>query len=108
MKTGYKKVIRYFQITKKGFKYFNSVFSSSVWNDKPLFRTNIWNIADIKVSNNDTVKIKFSDVKLLIEMHFTVNEEENENILELGWSDSEVGISTIKILIFLKKYYSKF
>jgi hypothetical protein len=118
-KNGYKRVIRYFQITKKEFKYYNSIFSSSVWNDRPLYRINLENITNISISNDEMYKIKFNDIKFVFNL--TVNninhaKLETENkilmnleqikedlILEFGCEDPEIGISLIKIIMILNK-----
>lgn len=120
-KNGYKKVIRYFQVTKTEFKYYNSIFSSSVWNDKPLFRTPIIKIENISISNDDMIKMKFNDVKFafhLIIKNLVLNidlrrrdkdvnviKSNNEDViyLEFGWEDPEIGIALIKVLMLLKR-----
>ena len=102
-KNGYKKVVRYFQVTKSEFKYYNSIFSSSVWNDKPLFRINIKNVDKITISDDDIVKMKFNDVKFLFKMQIKEQEEENFTILEFGCEDPQIGISLIKIFMLMKK-----
>lgn len=109
-KSGYKKVIRYFQVTKTEFKYYNSVFSSSVWNDKPLFRVKLSNVETINISNDDMLKIKFQDVKFAFQLFLNVNSDEvnNDNkVLEFGCEDPDIGISCIKVLMLIKQIMNK-
>ncbi len=99
-RSGYKKVLRYFQITKHEFKYFNSIFSSSVWHDKPLYRVKIENIKNVKISNDDMVRFKFEDVNFVIDIV-----DANDKFLQFGWEDSEEGLSVIRIILLLKQFY---
>jgi hypothetical protein len=102
-KYGLKKVIRYLQLTKTEFKYYNSVFSSSVWNDKPLFRTSIHNIDRITVGSNDVTQLMFEDIKFSFKIYF----KELDGVitfLEFGCEDVELGVAFIKVLLLLKNY----
>lgn len=88
LKTGFKSVERYFQVTTNEFKYFNSVFSSSVWNNKPLFSISLKNIVSISfssknesiiskdINSNKLLKVVF-DMEVLIDESFI-----EENLLE--------------------------
>lgn len=88
LKTGFKSVERYFQVTTNEFKYFNSVFSSSVWNNKPLFSISLRNIVSISfssknesyiskdINSNKLLKVVF-DMEVLIDESFI-----EENLLE--------------------------
>ena len=68
-KYGYKLVLRYFQITKDEFKYFNSIFSSSVWYNKPLFVIPIKNIHKIDFSkDSQNIILKNSNIKIVIDI----------------------------------------
>jgi hypothetical protein len=110
-KKGYKKVIRYFQVTKREFKYFHSIFSSTVWNDKPLFRIKLSDIEKITVSDDDRVKIKFNDVKFVFKIHikkenFKLEDNYRNQFLEFGCEDPEAGVTAIKIILLIKKIIS--
>lgn len=130
-KNGYKLVMRYFQITRSEFRYFNSIFSSSVWNDKPLFVIPIKNIRDIKISNeSDKIlsKVKRNlkiilDIEIVIDenikddqfqdvYHLRKNDLEdnktniiNEKLVKITFTteDEEKGLSLMKILILVKE-----
>ncbi len=49
---------KYCQITKKEFKYFSSIYSSTVWQDRPLLRLPIIDIEKARLKYNQHHKIK--------------------------------------------------
>ena len=49
---------RYFQITKNSFKYFSNVYSSQVYNNKPLLQFDIRQISNIEILNIDSLESK--------------------------------------------------
>eukprot|EP00340_Litonotus_pictus_P005306 CAMPEP_0170527074 /NCGR_PEP_ID=MMETSP0209-20121228/12513_1 /TAXON_ID=665100 ORGANISM="Litonotus pictus, Strain P1" /NCGR_SAMPLE_ID=MMETSP0209 /ASSEMBLY_ACC=CAM_ASM_000301 /LENGTH=180 /DNA_ID=CAMNT_0010817329 /DNA_START=226 /DNA_END=764 /DNA_ORIENTATION=- len=83
-KNSFKYVTRYFQITKYDLKYFNSVFSSSVWNDKPLMKLPIKNIKEIRVSPNSEYILSKARSKMvvIIEVEVLIDEEFSQDMLD--------------------------
>ena len=110
-KNGYKKVIRYFQITKTELKYYNSIFSSSVYNDKPLFRTLISNIDKIIISTDNMLKFKFNDIKFAFQLFLkkvinsSTNSYWNDDVCEFGCEDPQLGVSFIKVIMLIQNSF---
>jgi hypothetical protein len=67
-----KLIERYCQVTKQYFKYFKSIYSSTVYLDKPLMRLPIANIDKILVSRSTKLKTNFTTlIHTQIYMKFT-------------------------------------
>lgn len=64
-KSAFKCVTRYFQLSLLELRYFNSLYSSSVWNNKPLHRIPLKNICDIRVSPESEMIVSKSHKKNL-------------------------------------------
>jgi hypothetical protein len=54
----YRYAQKYCQITKKEFKYFSSIYSSTVWQDRPLLRIPIIDIENARLKYNQHHRIK--------------------------------------------------
>ncbi len=125
-KNEHKVSLKYCQITKRYFKYFKSIYSSSVWMDKPLMRLPIKNIGKLVIGSNSIQKlkntnhinyllqifIKFTDdfpFNNLYELKYIRTDEnkEPECILEFGLEDEETAMSIVQILSFLRNLISK-
>ena len=99
-----KLIMRYFQITKLYFRYFNNVQSLLLPNNKPLDFFEIKKIKSIviivilllKNKNKNEQKIKFA---------FVVNLIENINFFIFATNDRELGMNVINILNLIKKYF---
>ena len=98
-------VLRYFQITKKNFKYFNNIHSVLMSNETPLEEFDIKYIRDIEIidiklliKNKTETKIKFA---------FVINMVENINFYIFATDDIDAGMNVINILNLLKKFYDK-
>ena len=73
-KTGIKCVGRYFQITKSELKYFQSIYSQSVINDRPLFRLPLIDIQKITLLDDDNIRMKLHKIKLIFQISYDLNE----------------------------------
>jgi hypothetical protein len=60
--------LKYCQITKTYFKYFKSIYSSSVWMDRPLMRLPLANIDKIIIGNCGVDKLKQMNIKIIIQI----------------------------------------
>lgn len=112
---------RYCQLTRDHFKYFNSMYSSTVWLDKPLMRLPLENICKLHIGRNSDRKLKDNfNIEMILHVHFKFNElfhynpnyevvtytnrkGEVINILEFGIKEEEDLLNLIKIISFLKK-----
>ena len=100
-KTGYKIVSRYFQITKNGFKYYNSMYSSQVYNNKPLVQFDIRHISNIEISSDNILKFKYEKIKFA----FTIYLDNNKDFFEFGTDNPEYGSNIIKALTLIINYH---
>jgi hypothetical protein len=93
---------RYFQITKNSFKYFSNVYSSQVYNNKPLLQFDIRQISNIEILNIDSLELneKYSDY-----FCFIIKLINNDDIFAFATTNKENGENIIKILNLLRKYY---
>lgn len=73
-KDDYKVYLKYCQITKKCFKYFKSIYSSTVYLDKPLMRVPISNIEKVVIGNNKIQKLKNFNIKVIIQVYIRFDE----------------------------------
>lgn len=81
----YKTQIRYCQITQKEIKYFSSIYSSSVWNDKPLLRIPIKNVINITIANEEITKLKYSGINLVFRLFLKFDESKFFIFLKLNF-----------------------
>ena len=96
-----KLVLRYFQITKLYFRYYNSVQSLVLPNIKPLEFFEIKKIKNIEIIDINLLKDK-NEFK--IKFSFVINLEENINFFIFATNDREIGMNIINILNLIKKY----
>jgi len=75
-KNGIKCVSRYFQITKTELKYFQSIYSQSVINDRPLFRIPLTDIKKVTLLDNDNIRMKLHKIKLIFQISYELNESD--------------------------------
>ena len=87
---------RYVSITKYEVKYFKSMYSSSVWSDRPLSIINIRDIKEIKIIKNKKNSFYILNINLL-----------NEGIYRFGTKDSIVAENIYKILSYLVRIKDK-
>jgi hypothetical protein len=74
-KNDFKISLRYCQITKFYFKYYKSLYSSTVWLDKPLIRLPIFNIEKLIIGKNTIQNLKQSyNIKVIIQIHIRFDE----------------------------------
>ena len=99
-----KLVLRYFQITKRYFRYYNNIHSLVAPNVKPLEVFEIKNIRNIEIidinllKNKNEYKIKFA---------FIINMIENINFYIFATDDKDLGMNVINILNLIKKFYDE-
>ena len=98
-------ILRYYQITKKNFRYYNSIHSLLLTNEKPLEEFNIKYIRDIEIIDIKLLIKKKNEQK--IKFAFVINMIENINFYIFATTDEEIGKNIIKILNLIKKYYDK-
>ena len=96
-----KLVLRYFQITKLYFRYYNSVQSLVLPNIKPLEFFEIKKIKNVEIIDINLLKDK-NEYK--IKFSFVINLEENINFFIFATNDREIGMNIINILNLIKKY----
>ena len=96
-----KLVLRYFQITKIYFRYYNSIQSLVLPNIKPLEFFEIKKIKNIEIIDINLLKER-NDYK--IKFSFVINLEENINFFIFATNDIEIGMNIINILNLIKKY----
>ena len=96
-----KLIMRYFQITKLYFKYFNSVQSLLLPNNKPLDFFEIKNIKNIEIIDINLLKNKNKNDQK-IKFAFVVNLIENINFFIFATNDRELGMNVINILNLIK------
>ena len=99
-----KLIMRYFQITKLYFKYFNSVQSLLLPNNKPLDFFEIKKIKNIEIIDINLLKNKNKN-EYKIKFAFVVNLIENINFFIFATNDKEFGFNIINILNLIKKYF---
>ena len=99
-----KLIMRYFQITKLYFKYFNSVQSLLLPNNKPLDFFEIKKIKNIEIIDINLLKNKNKNEQK-IKFAFVVNLIENINFFIFATNDRELGMNVINILNLIKKYF---
>jgi hypothetical protein len=68
-----KLIERYCQVSKKYFKYFKSIYSSTVYLDKPLLRLPIANIDKIMISKSNK-DAKFKNVEVFVQIYVKFTE----------------------------------
>ena len=134
IKGEYKPARKYCQITKEFFKYYNSIYSSTVWKDKPLLRLPLNNIEKMVLCQNlKTKKKNLSNINVIVQIFLIFNESKfclyfilkdfeydtkyeitkqiNENsvdyLIELGLESQEEALSLIKIIYFVRKVINK-
>jgi hypothetical protein len=71
--------MKYCQITKNSFKYFSSIYSSSVWLDKPLMRLPIQNIERISFGLNGNItknqkNTNANNVRFILQIFISFND----------------------------------
>jgi len=113
-----KLVPRYCQATKKEFKYFKSMYSSTVWQDKPLFRVPFEDLEHVIIVKDESVKHKNPDIKFIFQISVKLDSEifkyskehkidlefvKNtcQNVLEFATDNIETGFAFFKILHFM-------
>jgi len=70
VKGEYKPSSKYAQITKGYFKYFNSIYSSSVWKDRPLMKLPLNNVEKIVICENLKNKKKnFGNINTVVQFY---------------------------------------
>jgi hypothetical protein len=125
-KNEYKESKKYVQINKGHFRYFKSIYSSSVWLDKPLMNLPIENIDKVIIGSNNISKLKNNcKISVLLQIYITFNEKfpfsskyellfindqnssTNHYLLEFGLEDEETARNIIRILGYLKDLINK-
>ena len=99
-----KLIMRYFQITKLYFRYFNNVQSLLLPNNKPLDFFEIKKIKNIEIIDINLLKNKNKN-EYKIKFAFVVNLIENINFFIFATNDKEFGFNIINILNLIKKYF---
>ena len=103
---GFKLIEKYFQLTKNQFKYFNSIYSSQVYNNLPLIQFDIRNIINIEVTDKDYL-LNFINLENSSNFVFTIILNNNEYFI-FSTENDEMGNNIITIINLLRKYYSFF
>ena len=96
-----KLIMRYFQITKLYFRYFNNVQSLLLPNNKPLDFFEIKKIKNIEIIDINLLKNKNKN-EYKIKFAFVVNLIENINFFIFATNDKEFGFNIINILNLIK------
>ena len=93
---------RYFQITKNSFKYFSNVYSSQVYNNKPLLQFDIRQISNIEIIDITSLELneKYSDY-----FCFVIYLTNKNDTFAFATINKEYGENIIKILNLLRNYY---
>ena len=99
-----KLIMRYFQITKLYFRYFNNVQSLLLPNNKPLDFFEIKKIKNIEIIDINLLKNKDKNDQK-IKLAFVVNLIENINFFIFAINDRELGMNVINILNLIRKYF---
>ena len=103
---GFKLIEKYFQLTKNQFKYFNSIYSSQVYNNLPLVQFDIRNIINIEITDKDYL-LNFINIENSSHFVFTIILKDNEYFI-FSTENDEIGNNIITIINLLIKYYSFF
>lgn len=98
-------IFRYFQITKKKFRFYKNVYSLLTINNKPLEEFNIKSMRNIEILDLNLLKNK-NEPK--INFAFVINLIENINFFILATNDKNFGTNIINLLNLLKKYKDEF
>ena len=98
-------IFRYFQITKKEFRFYKNVYSLLTINNKPLEEFNIKCMRNIEILDLNLLKNK-NEPK--INFAFVINLIENINFFILATNDKNFGTNIINLLNLLKKYKDEF
>ena len=98
-------IFRYFQITKKKFKFYKNIYSLLTINNKPLEEFNIKSMRNIEILDLNLLKNK-NEPK--INFAFVINLIENINFFILATNDKNFGTNIINLLNLLKKYKDEF
>ena len=98
-------IFRYFQITKKEFRFYKNVYSLLTINNKPLEEFNIKSMRNIEILDLNLLKNK-NEPK--INFAFVINLIENINFFILATNDKNFGTNMINLLNLLKKYKDEF
>ena len=98
-------IFRYFQITKKKFRFYKNVYSLLTINNKPLEEFNIKSMRNIEILDLNLLKNK-NEPK--INFAFVINLIENINFFILATNDKNFGANIINLLNLLKKYKDEF
>jgi hypothetical protein len=75
-----KLIQRYCQVTKKYFKYFKSIYSSTVYLDKPLLKLPLMNIDKIMISKGSKELKSKASIEVNIQIYIKFTECKNINI----------------------------
>ena len=98
-------IFRYFQITKKKFKFYKNIYSLLTINNKPLEEFDIKSMRNIEILDLNLLKNK-NEPK--INFAFVINLIENINFFILATNDKNFGTNMINLLNLLKKYKDEF
>ena len=98
-------IFRYFQITKKEFRFYKNFYSLLTINNKPLEEFNIKSMRNIEILDLNLLKNK-NEPK--INFAFVINLIENINFFILATNDKNFGTNIINLLNLLKKYKDEF
>jgi hypothetical protein len=96
-----KLILRYFQITKNCFRYYNNIYSVLIYNERPLVQFDIRHIQEINIINCDSLNTEESKIEFV----FSINLINNSDFFLFATDDKEFGISIVNVLNLLKKYY---
>lgn len=99
-----KLILRYFQITKNCFRYYNNIYSVLIYNEKPLVQFDIRDIQDIEIINIDSLN-KSEESK--IEFIFSINLINNKDFFIFATDDKEFGMNIVNVLNLLINYYEE-
>ena len=97
-----KLILRYFQITKKHFRYYNNIYSQLIYNQNPLVQFDLRQIEDIETIN---VNLLNNLVELKIEFCFSIILINNIDFFIFATKDKLFGECVFNVLKLLKKYY---
>ena len=97
-----KLVLRYFQITKKCFRYYKNIYSQLIYNENPLVQFDLRQIEDI-----DTINVNLINnlVEQKIEFCFSINLINNTDFFVFATKDKLFGECVFNVLKLIKKYY---
>ena len=96
--------MRYFQITKKYFRYYKNIYSIFSQNTLPLDSFEIKNIDKIDILDKNSLIDKNEDK---INLGVLIKIKERKTAYFFATDDKEIGMNIINIINLIKKYYEE-